>query len=124
LYDVNSWYVDGPETALKFEELNADSSDGEIRAAAESASKEAIDQNMIIPVEDVVVYLTAARGEARDKIRCELEDAAEQVAAATQRRNELIRRVAAFGDSTRSIGQLANLSHTGVAKIVGRSPEC
>ncbi|SES37508.1 hypothetical protein SAMN05216188_1447 [Lentzea xinjiangensis] len=61
--------------------------------------------------------LAAARERLRYEVREELEEVAEQYAELENKRNDLIRRIKAFGDSDRYVASRARLSHTAVQNI-------
>lgn len=62
-------------------------------------------------------WMHDAREQLRQDTCAQLEATAATIAAATHRRDELIRRMAGWGYSTRAIGSWAGLSHTRVQTI-------
>lgn len=115
--DVGEWFVDGGDIALKWCNLNVDSSDADVKAAAENEVNDAMSAGAVMASSEVVNYLTEAREEAREEIRWELAAVAEQVLQAVETRNRLITRQLEWGSSTRSIADLTGLSHVAIHKI-------
>lgn len=117
-YDPEDWYVDGCSAALQWHDLNVNSTDGDLDEAADETVREAIGSNIIIDHVAVVSYLAGAREEAREILRGELEDVSRELISLRARRNALIIQLDTWGDSRRTIGELAGVSHTAVGKIV------
>ena len=99
--------------------LTAETSDDELAQVAER-----IEQDIRAAAEGVVVvtgaeaWARARRDELRAKLRDELAQVTADLAALRERRDELIRRLHACGDSTRAIAELAGMSHTQVRRII------
>ena len=64
---------------------------------------------------DELVQVTADLG----ALRVELMQVAADLGALRERRDELVRRLYACGDSTGSIARLAGTSHTQIRRIIG-----
>ncbi|MEU7480570.1 hypothetical protein AB0A63_31645 [Lentzea sp. NPDC042327] len=113
--DAADWWAEGDLP----EDLTADTTDKELEAIVEREEEDATvagndGYTVLVDADD---YLTARREEMRDKVREELEEVAEQHGELENRRNDLIRRLTTFGDSSRYIGELAGLTHPAVLKI-------
>jgi len=116
--DAADWYS-GEDPAEELG-LTADTTDEEL-AAIEKTAEADIKAHALgtVVVQGLDRYLAGLRDDKRNAAREELEEAAEQFAAARETRDRLIRQIAAWGvDSDRAIAGLADLSHTAVQKIV------
>jgi hypothetical protein len=117
--DISFWFTETSEEELANAGLNIDSGEEELRVAANEIVTQALDEfNTVMDADDIVAYFQSAQEVLRDEVREELEQVAESMERLKARRDELICRLAAWGDSSREIAQLADLSHTGVANIV------
>lgn len=120
--DISFWFTETSEEELANAGLNIDSGEEELRVAANEIVTQALDEfNTVMDADDIVAYFQSAQEVLRDEVREELEQVAESMERLKARRNELICRLAAWGDSSREIAQLADLSHTGVANIRERA---
>jgi len=81
----------------------------DIRAAAEG----------VVVVTGAEAWARARRDELRDELRNELAQVAADLEALRERRDELVRRLHACGDSTRAIAKLVGTSHTQIRRIIG-----
>lgn len=119
--EASDWWSEGGLP----EDLTADTTDEELAAIVEREEQDAttMQADVYTVLTGAEEYLTARREEMRDVVREELEQVAEQHAQLEERRNQLIRRTTAFGDSSRSTGARASLSHVAVQKIAQRSAE-
>lgn len=120
-WDVADWFSEGEASTIESLGLTADTTDEQLDAIAteqvEIARTNSVAGYAILDHEDVVAYITELRNALRQTAREELEDVAEQLADLEARRDAGIRRLAAWGDSSRSIGALIGLSHTRVQQI-------
>ncbi|MFO7253794.1 MAG: hypothetical protein DIU60_023890 [Actinomycetes bacterium] len=100
--------------------LTAETTDDEL---AQVAAR--IEQDIRAAAEGVVVvtgaeaWARARRDELQQELRDELEQVTADLAALRARRDELVRRLHACGDSTRVIAELIGTSHTQVRRILG-----
>ena len=83
--------------------------EADIRAAAEG----------VVVVTGAEAWARARRDELQQELRDELAQATADLAALRARRDELVRRLHACGDSTRAIAELAGTSHTQIRRIIG-----
>jgi len=83
--------------------------EADIRAAAEG----------VVVVTGAEAWARARRDELQQELRDELEQVTADLGALRARRDELVRRLHACGDSTRAIAELAGTSHTQVRRILG-----
>src|SRR5690606_10878118 len=83
--------------------------EADIRAAAEG----------VVVITGAEAWARARREELRDELRDELMQVAADLGALCARRDELVRRLYACGDSTRAIAKLIGTSHTQVRRILG-----
>lgn len=123
-YDAGDWYSEGPEP-----EVSADTTDDELEAIAAAAQLEAqeIHEGDFTFIAGIDEYLKDYRSDRRQEARERLAEIADTLAAANteveplvEERNKLIKSIMGFGDgedSTRSVGELASLSHVRVQKI-------
>lgn len=130
-YDAGDWYHnEGTADAVARLGLTADTTDQQIddMANAEVEEAKALDGNdgyvILTGVED---WLIETRRELREQLCDALEAVAEQLAELTGKRNTLIRHIGEWKDadgdavySTRTVGDLAGLSHTHVQRILAR----
>jgi hypothetical protein len=127
-YSADDWYTgEGRDDAIGRLGLTADTTDQQIAdmvkaEIAEAATGFSNDGYVVLTgVED---WLIDARRELREQICDDLKSTAERLTELTERRNSLIRRIGGWEDaaaaaySTRTIGDLANLSHTHVQRII------
>jgi len=116
--NVGDWYSHGDDPCEELG-LTAETTDDELPGIAAR-----IEEDICLTAEGVVVVRGALEWarDRRDELRQELRDQLVQVVAEIEerleRRDELVRRLAACGDSTRAIGDLAGMSHTQVRRIV------
>lgn len=117
---VGDWYSHCDTDPCEEIGLTAETSDDElaqvvarieedIRAAAEG----------VVIVAGAEAWARARRDELQQELRDELEQVAADLGALRERRDELVRRLHACGDSTRSIAKLAGTSHTQIRRIIG-----
>lgn len=125
--NVLDWFCDGPEDALRWEELGFDSTDDDLYVAGERIASEALEQNTVIDPDDIVKYLRLAREDAREERRDELSQVAIDIDQMTEeldrvkaRRDKLVTQQISWGDTCREIGERARLSHVAVQKIAKR----
>lgn len=121
-YEAADWYSEGEPPAV-----TAAMTDDELDALAEQLQADDAgtdtDQTFTDNPGDYVVltglddYLANLRATAREVAEDELQEAAEAVAEATERRDELVAIVSAWRPS-RVVGEMVNLSHTQVQRIV------
>src|SRR5690606_27510955 len=117
---VRDWYAACDDDPCAELGLTAETTDDELPAVAAR-----IEDDIRAAAEGVVVitgaeeWARARREELRDELRDELMQVASDLAALRERRNALVRRVHAFGDSTRAIAKLIDKSHTQVRRIIG-----
>lgn len=123
-WDVSDWFAEGDDITIVAVGLAADTTDEQIAAIAAEQSETATTGGecgySVLDADDVATYLTGLRAGLRETVREELTDAAEALEAATRRRDGLLRQIRqwAAGDTLRSLGDLAGVSHTEVARIV------
>lgn len=125
---ARDWWPHYADRAALVEEygITADTTDKRLAEIAEAAEVEARNggnsgYTVVTGVEDL---LSDLRSEMREQVSDKLEEVAERARAATERRNELIRQMVAWGDdrySHRGIAATAGLSHTHVGNIVRRA---
>lgn len=100
--------------------LTAETTDDELPAVAAR-----IEDDIRAAAEGVVVvtgaeeWVRARRDELRQALRDELMQVAADLGALRARRDKLVRRLHACGDSTRAIAELIGTSHTQVRRILG-----
>ena len=119
-YDAADWFTNaGEEAPAGLTAATADRELSEMAAELEDEAKTLHDNGytVLLGVEE---YLATKREEMRDQEREELEEVAEQLDELMVKRDDLIRSLASWGDSSRDIGARAGLSHVGVQKIVKR----
>lgn len=123
-WSVSSWFSEGDADTVESLGITADTTDQQLGdlAAAEvvSATRNGEAGYNLLDLDETLTYLTGLRDELRDEVRKQLEDVAEQHEEMKRERNRLIRRVKSWndeGDTLRSIGTLAGVSHTKVAQI-------
>jgi hypothetical protein len=116
--DAGDWYGSDDHTCV-----TADTSDGGIEDLAEEHRRQAdaTSPGGHVVLRGAVEYLTEVRDRLRDEVRAELTEVAEEYRQAKARRDDLVCRAAGWGDSTRAIGQLVGLSHTGVRLLINRT---
>lgn len=119
-WSASDWYSDDTTTVLAEYGITADSTDARLAdvAAEETEKATTIGTDGFSVLMDAESWLHARRDEMRDAQCEELETVAEQLAALTAKRNDLICKVSAWGCSSRSTGTLAGISHTQVRNIV------
>ena len=117
---VADWYAACDVDPCEELGLTAETTDDELAQVAER-----IEQDIRAAAEGVVVitgaeaWARARREELRDELRDELMQVAADLGALRERRDELVRRLHACGDSTRAIAKLIGKSHTQVRRIIG-----
>src|SRR5690606_6078487 len=117
---VRDWYAACDDDPCDELGLTAETTDDELPAVAAR-----IEDDIRAAAEGVVVitgaeaWARARREELRDELRDELMQVAADLGALRERRNELVRRLYACGDSTRAIAKLIGTSHTQVRRIIG-----
>lgn len=119
--DAADWWSEGELP----DDLTAHTADDQLaaiaeREAAEVATSQDDAYTVLVGAEE---YLAGRREEMRDAVREELEEVAAEHARLEQRRNDLIRALSGWGDSSRSIADRVGLSHVAVQKIAKREPE-
>lgn len=107
------------------EALTADTTREELAALVEDQEREAAEDSEVgyTVLHGAHEYLTARREEMREPIREELEEIAEHYADLRAQRDAMIRRIAAWGDSSRALGDRARISHTQAWKIAEAKPD-
>jgi|GEM_PF-1401384 len=124
-WDADDWFGgEGREQTLERLNLTADTTDEQITAMAAQETEDAkgISEAGYVILRGAGEYLTGLREDLRNTVRDDLEQVAEQLDTLTGRRNSLIRRLAAWGDSSRTIGACARLSHVRVQQIAAEDP--
>lgn len=103
--------------------VTADTTDAELEALAAAQDAEALtctDAEVTV-LTGTLEFLTELRDRARDEVREKLEEVAEQYGELRDRRDNMIRQIHRWnerGDTLRSIGNLADISHTRVDQII------
>lgn len=108
----DEYYDDGTDAALETLGINADTTDAELARIVEAAAAEALDINVVIP--DLGEYISQLRDDLRNDLRDDLRNVADDLTRLTHRRDELICRQLAWGDTTRDVGTRAGMTHVGV----------
>lgn len=120
-WDVSDWFSEGDESTISSLGITADTTDEQLDAIAteqvEIARTNSVAGYAILDHDATVAYITELRDRLRQDARDELEEVAEQIAEMEARRDAGIRRLAAWGDSSRAIGAIVDLSHTRVQQI-------
>lgn len=115
----SEWYGDF-ETAASATGLTADTSDRDLAALTTQAEEDikSIAAGVVVVLR-LDEYLRRVREDLRTTVRDDLEDVVARINGLIERRNTLVRQIAAWdADSDRDIGALAGKSHTWVQKIV------
>ncbi len=118
-WDADDWFNGSHDDTIERLGITADTTDEDIARIAEQEADDAKDtaHSGYVVLHGAEPYLLGLREELRDVEREELREVAAQLAALTDRRAELIRRLAAWGDSSRAVGANAGLSHVRVQQI-------
>lgn len=127
-WEVADWFSEGDQDTIESLGIDADTTD---QGLADLAADEVLNATSIsacghavLAVDEVMEYFTRLRAELREKVREDIEDAAEAIEAAEGTRDALIRRVRGWGersDTWRTLGELAGISHTEVGRIINNA---
>jgi hypothetical protein len=122
-WDVSDWFNEGDENTIESLGITADTTDEQLDAMAAEQVELAVNNSAvgyaILDHDATLAYLTSLRDDLRQAVREELEGLVDRL---TEQRDAGIRRLAAWGDSSRAIGELVGLSHTWVQRIVKVEP--
>lgn len=116
-WTADDWFAEGDSAADEYG-ITAETTDDELAAIAARIEQDIVGRaETPTVVTGALSHVTAARTLLRSALRDELEAAAEQIRAAEQQRDDLVRRICAWGDpvdTDRSVATLADRSHTWV----------
>lgn len=115
----DEYYDDGPDAARETLGITTATTDDDLARITEEAAADALTCRVVVP--DLRDYLDQLREDLRDQEREELEEVAGELARLTERRDALICRQLAWGDTTRDVGTRAGMTHVGVQKIRDRA---
>jgi hypothetical protein len=126
--DAEEWFTNDVLAALT--SLTADTTDAQLaQLAAEQERKAAsghVDGEYLtldyLVLVDAESCLAARREQLRDEVRAQAVKTAKSYKDLETKRNELIKRMSGFGDSSREIAERVGLTHTAVQNIA-RRPE-
>lgn len=125
-WSPGDWYADESAEAIAVRlGITAESTDHEVEMMAREEAKSANHNGdagySILDIDDTFAFLCGFREGQRGQIRAQLEDARDALTKAEKERDDLLRRIHSWkDDSLRTLGELAELSHTQVARIVSR----
>ncbi|PZM93683.1 MAG: hypothetical protein DIU79_10680 [Actinobacteria bacterium] len=116
---VGEWYSGGDDPCDELG-LTAETSDEDLPAIAAKIEKDIrTAAGAVVVVTGAEEWVRARRDEMRDELRNELMQVTADLGAQRARRDELVRRLYACGDSTRAIAKLIGTSHTQIRRIIG-----
>lgn len=115
----DEYYDDGPDAARETLGITTATTDDDLARITEEAAADALTCRVVVP--DLRDYLDQLREDLRDQLREELEEVAGELARLTERRDALICRQLAWGDTTRDVGTRAGMTHVGVQKVRDRA---
>lgn len=113
------WYSGGDDPCAELG-LTAETTDDELEQLAAKIEEDIrAAAGAVVVVTGAEAWVRARREELRDELRDELMQVAADLGALRARRDELVRRLYACGDSTRAIAKLIGTSHTQIRRIIG-----
>jgi len=116
---VGDWYSGGDDPCDELG-LTAETTDDELEQLAAKIEEDIrAAAGAVVVVTGAEEWVRARRDELRDELRNELMQVASDLGALRERRDKLVRRLYACGDSTRAIAKLAGTSHTQIRRIIG-----